>query len=203
MRSPIGARPIVAFGDSATWGVGAGRNCVQSSRHARPLAAHAPGTSDTTYPAILGRSLHLTVLDYGVRGESTDSGLQRIARVLAATQPSEVLVLEGFQDLIRGDTPAVIASRLVLVGQLIQSYGARPVLLTLYPPSPSRLAGGKIRSLDGFIRNQSRLRGFLVIDLSNVFRRKAHVLSAGLYPNDTGYAVLARAIAAGLRHGRG
>jgi lysophospholipase L1-like esterase len=192
---------IIAFGDGVTWGVNATRNCVTSRSSPGPLSVHLPGTADTTYPADLSRLLHAEVLDYGVRGEKTEGGLKRIAGVLAATQPSTVLVLEGFQDLLRGDTPSVIASRLILIGQLIQSYGALPVLLTLYLPSSTRLGAGKVRMLDDFIRNQSHLRGFHLVDLAGVLRGRAHALAAGLYPTDTGYRVLAAAIADALhRH---
>lgn len=196
----LSGRIVVAFGDGATWGVNASRNCAASTRSARPFSAHLPGATDTTYPADLGRDLHATVLDYGVRGEATDAGLKRIAGVLSAVQPSEVLVLAGFQDLLRGDTPAVVASRLILMGQLIQSYGARPVLLTLYPPP--RIASGKVASLDRFITNQSRLHGFTVIDLAKVVRGHPHALAAGLYPTDRGYALIARAIATALTRSR-
>jgi lysophospholipase L1-like esterase len=196
------AHPIVAFGDSVTWGVNAVHNCVRSGGSTRPEAAHLPTTADTTYPADLARLLHTGVLAYGVRGEATNAGLTRIAAVVAATHPSEVLLMEGFTDLLRGDTPSVIASRLILMAQIIQSYGARPVLLTLYLPSRTRLATTRVTALNAFIRNQAGTYGYRVIDLTHVFRGKPHSLAGGLYPNDSGYQVLATALAAKLESRR-
>lgn len=198
----LATRPVVAFGDGVTWGVNGTHNCVRSSKAARPASAHLPAASDTTYPADLARLLHTTVLDYGVRGETTEGGLKRIARVLAATQPREVLVLEGYQDLLHGDTPAVISARLILIAQIIQSYGAQPVLLTLYAPTARRPSHARVRALDAFIRNQGRIRGVRVIDLADVFHGQKHVLAGGLYPVDKGYRLLAVDLsrALGRRH---
>jgi lysophospholipase L1-like esterase len=195
----ISSGPIVAFGDGITWGVNARRNCVRGGGSIRPILAHVPAASDTTYPADLARLLHAGVLDYGVRGEATNAGLKRIAAVVEATHPSQVLLLEGITDLLRGDTPTVIASRLILMAQIIQSYGAKPVLLTLYLPAPSQVASSRVRMLNVFVRNEAAILAYRVIDLSRVFRGRKNVLAGGLYPTDRGYQLLAAAVAAKLK----
>src|SRR6516165_2997580 len=51
----IPPHPIVAFGDSITWGWYASHNCVPRSSTILPLTAHEPARTDTTYPGMLSR----------------------------------------------------------------------------------------------------------------------------------------------------
>lgn len=111
--TPIEAHPIVAFGDSITWGYDASNNCVALSAVRDPAPRlHRPGPDDTTYPADLTRLQRSMVLDYGVPDETTAGGLRRLPAVLAATHPRAVILLEGVNDLVAGASPRTLPREL-------------------------------------------------------------------------------------------
>jgi len=98
----IPSHPIVAFGDSITWGYLATHNCMPvDDPRVLPLIDHLPRPHDTSYPAELSRLLGRPVLNFGLNGERTDAGLKRFRKMLTAVHPSTVVILEGVNDRYR------------------------------------------------------------------------------------------------------
>lgn len=72
---------ILAFGDSLTYGTGTSR--------------------DKAYPAVLESLIHRSVINEGVPGEISKSGLARLGKLLAQYQPALVIICHGGNDILR------------------------------------------------------------------------------------------------------
>ena len=110
---------IVAFGDSLTHGTGA--------------------STDTAYPAVLAALTGLAVINAGVPGDTTSSGLERLPEVLAEHKPRLVLLCLGGNDMLRKQPEAATENNLRLLVQTIRASGAEVVLIGV--PAP-KLFGG-------------------------------------------------------------
>ena len=105
---------IVAFGDSLTHGTGA--------------------SADTTYPAVLASLTGRTVINAGVPGDTTSSGLARLPAVLEEHQPRLVLLCLGGNDMLRKQPESATENNLRLLVQTIRSSGAEVVLIGVPAP---------------------------------------------------------------------
>jgi lysophospholipase L1-like esterase len=208
--SSVLRHPIVTFGDSITWGIGATVTCMPGiDPPITPAGLHLPGPHDTTYPADLSRLIRLPVLNYGVPGEQAIIGYSRLPRVLSALHPSVVLILEGVNDLHAGYTPSAAATRLGWMVKEVQDAHARPILLTLtrtyFPPNyPEPATNGKVAQLSSIIRHLGPKLHVPVVDLYDAFppprgqpavMRQPNGGEDYLHPNDAGYRLIARTIA--------
>ena len=72
---------ILAFGDSLTVGVGA--------------------RGDSSYPSVLADLTGRQVINAGVSGETTQAGLPRLEKILAAESVDLLILLEGGNDILR------------------------------------------------------------------------------------------------------
>ena len=112
---------IVAFGDSLTYGTGAGEN--------------------ESYPAVLAQLTGHRVVGAGVPGEITAQALQRLPEVLAEHKPRIVIVCLGGNDMLRKLADADTISNLRTIVRDVKASGAavvlvgvpRPALLTSAP----------------------------------------------------------------------
>jgi acyl-CoA thioesterase-1 len=105
---------IVAFGDSLTRGTGA--------------------SDATAYPAVLATLTGHTVINAGVPGDTTESGLQRLPGVLDEYKPRLVLLCLGGNDMLRKQPTARTESNLRLLVQTIRASGANVVLIGVPEP---------------------------------------------------------------------
>ena len=110
---------IVAFGDSLTHGTGA--------------------STDDAYPAVLATLTGRTVINAGVPGDTTSSGLARLPAVLDEHKPRLVLLCLGGNDMLRKHPEAATENNLRLLVQTIRSSGAEVMLIAV--PEP-KLFGG-------------------------------------------------------------
>src|SRR5262245_10977105 len=85
---------LLAFGDSITAGVG---DWADAEDFPRPLAG---------YPLRLQNLLGLQVINDGIPGEKTPTGLRRLGRDLGTFSPDFVIILEGTNDLESGSPDA-------------------------------------------------------------------------------------------------
>jgi lysophospholipase L1-like esterase len=118
---------VLCFGDSITRGVGDG-----------PGAESLPPASVAGYPARLLQlllpqaKLPLTVINDGVPGERTRTGLPRLRRDLPNIKPDYTILLEGTNDLEEGDAPEALQNIQGMI-EAVFANGAQPILATVTP----------------------------------------------------------------------
>ena len=164
---------IVAFGDSLTHGTGA--------------------ASDTAYPAVLATLTGHTVINAGVPGDTTSSGLQRLPAVLAEHKPRLVLLCLGGNDMLKQQPAAATENNLRLLVQTIRAGGADVVLIGV--PEP-RLFGG---APDFYGRVAEEMQLPLERDIFNDVLKDNRLRSDPIHANAAGYRVVAERLAEFLR----
>lgn len=159
---------VLAFGDSLTYGTGAGK--------------------DESYPALLERMIQRPVINAGVPGEVTAEGLIRLPELIDRHNPALLILCHGGNDLLQRIGEEQAAENLRAMIRLAQERGIDVVLvgvpkpdLSFEPPSfYARAAGEFAIPYDG-----STLAGIL----SDRNRKSDYI-----HPNALGYRQLAEAI---------
>jgi acyl-CoA thioesterase I len=189
---PVGKRPIVAFGDSITWGYGASTGCVAGDAPVGNVGAHAEFGSSTTYPGDLSRLLGKSVLNYGLSGEKTSDGLRRLSLVVRATHPSMVVLMEGTNDVALGLPASTTLSALRRMVGLIRAAGARVVLV-----APPPVATSYSRTIHDLGTKVTRLAADLKVFAADprIAWETSMLSPDGVHPNDAGYHAIADAVA--------
>ena len=156
---------IVAFGDSLTHGTGA--------------------SDDTAYPAVLASLSGRTVINAGVPGDTTESGLQRLPDVLAEYKPRLVLLCLGGNDMLRKQPEARTENNLRLLVQTIRASGANVVLIGV--PAPKLFGGAP----DFYARIADEMQLPLEQDAFNDVLKDNRLKSDPIHANAAGYRQVA------------
>ncbi len=164
---------ILAFGDSITFGTGAGR--------------------EESYPAVLSKRIGFEVVNAGVPGEVTTKGLKRLPRVLDRVRPKLVILCLGGNDMLRRQNSEQTEENLKQMVRLIRAKGAAVVMLGV--PEP----GLFLSTADIFDRVASELDVTLEDDIIPDLLGDNQYKSDHIHPNAAGYARLAEAVEALLR----
>jgi acyl-CoA thioesterase-1 len=160
---------IVAFGDSLTYGTGAGEA--------------------ESYPVVLGELIERKVVRAGVPGEVTSGGLARLESVIEEHRPALMIVCLGGNDMLGKGADAQIQANLREIIKTIKGRGIsvmlvgvpRPALITQAAPFYAELA----REFD------IPYEGAIVTDV--LYQRE--LKSDPIHPNAKGYRKMAEAIA--------
>jgi len=113
--APLDAAAIIlAFGDSLTYGTGAGR--------------------EASYPAVLGELTGLQVINAGVPGEVTAQGLARLPGLLERHRPALVVLCHGGNDMLRGVDAEAIYNNLQAIVDQVHAHGADVLLVGVPQP---------------------------------------------------------------------
>ncbi len=108
--SPLGDDAVIlAFGDSLTYGTGADRN--------------------QAYPAQLQSLISRTVVNAGIPGEVSQTGLRRLPALLTRHQPDLVIICHGGNDILRRLNLQSTRSNIQQMIDLSRSHGAEVVLV--------------------------------------------------------------------------
>ncbi len=164
---------ILAFGDSLTFGTGAG--------------------SAESYPAELARRTGRKVVNAGVPGETSGEGLERLPGVLDEEKPQLLVLCHGGNDFLRRLDEARAGANVRSMVELARSRGIPVVLLATpkptFPPSVPKFYGemaGQLKlPFEGEVVHAVLLDNRLKSDL--------------VHPNARGYAQMADAVEKVLR----
>jgi acyl-CoA hydrolase len=166
---------VLCFGDSITLGV---------------------GTTDP-YPSKLARLTGATVINAGVRSQTSSAGLRRLSSEISRAKPTHVCILFGTNDVrVDGDLASAAGNISSMVG-IVNSAGAKALVGTI-PPLLER--GGSLKSgvddLNGRIR---RISGARIVDIAADFGSGAGTINGdGIHPNNNGAAIIAVNFSEGL-----
>jgi len=164
---------IVAFGDSLTHGTGA--------------------SDETAYPAVLATLTGRTVINAGVPGDTTSSGLERLPAVLDEHKPRLVLLCLGGNDMLKKQSAATTENNLRLLVQTIRTSGAEVVLIGV--PEPKLFGGAP----DFYARLADEMQLPLEQDIFNEVLKDNRLKSDPIHANAVGYRVVAERLAEFLR----
>jgi lysophospholipase L1-like esterase len=164
---------MLAFGDSLTYGTGAGEN--------------------ESYPAVLEQLTGHKVLNYGVPGEISADGLARLPGILEREKPALLILCHGANDLLRHMDQARAADNLRGMIRLARDRGIGVMLiavpafnLTLSPPKFYTEVAAEF-NIPIEARALPQILG------------KVSLKSDYVHPNAAGYRQLAEALAALLK----
>jgi lysophospholipase L1-like esterase len=164
---------ILAFGDSLTFGTGAG--------------------AQESYPAVLAALSGRRVVNAGVPGEVSAAGLARLPALLEEHRPQLVILCHGGNDLLRRLGEEQLERNLAAMVELARAAGAAVVLVGV--PRASLLPGPA--ELYARLARARRLP-YLEEAVSEILRNR-DLKSDPIHPNATGYRVLAERLHALLR----
>jgi lysophospholipase L1-like esterase len=164
---------IVAFGDSLTYGTGA--------------------SDETAYPAVLATLTGRIVINAGVPGDTTRTGLQRLPEVLAEHKPRLVLLCLGGNDMLRKQPAAATENNLRLLVQTIRSSGAEVMLIAV--PEPKLFGGAP----DFYGRIAEEMQLPLEREVFSEVLKDNRLKSDPIHANAAGYRVVAERLAEFLR----
>jgi len=156
---------IICFGDSLTFGTGAG-----------------PGMD---YPSQLSKMIVKPVINAGVPGDSTARALKRLQRDVLSRSPDMVLITLGGNDLKNGIAKDIAFKNLKRIVESIQGQGARVIIGGLKFPMRDR----------GFARGYKDLAdqtgAVLIPDVFKDIMGNRKLMSDPIHPNGDGYKIMA------------
>ena len=104
-------KPVLAFGDSVTFGTGAERG--------------------EGWPTLLGRQTGWQIVNAGIPGDTAEAGLRRFAPLLEQHQPALVLIEIGGNDFLRRRDPKAVKEDLRGMIRAAHKQGAQVVLVAV------------------------------------------------------------------------
>ncbi len=164
---------ILAFGDSLTFGTGAGET--------------------ESYPAVLAQLTGRKVVNAGVPGEVSASGAQRLPELLERERPALLILCHGGNDLLARQDQRLIADNLRSMIRAARERGVSVLLVAVPSPGlthkPPRLYQELAEEFSLPLERTAlpRIMG------------KSALKSDYIHPNAAGYRLLAEAIAALLK----
>lgn len=168
--TPMG--PWVAFGDSLTEGYGAGR--------------------DEAYPVVFSRLTGIPVKNFGVSGDTTQDGLNRVEEV-AKLKPRVVLLCLGGNDTLRQIPRETTFANLEKLIDRFHREGSFVVLIGVRSASLLR-----DKNDEWFEKLAERKKVLLLDDILDGVMFNRALMSDQLHPNAKGYAQIAERFAAEL-----
>lgn len=165
---------ILAFGDSLTFGTGA--------------------SSEQAYPSQLQSLISRTVINAGIPGEVSRSGLRRLPALLDQHQPELIIICHGGNDILRRLDLQITRKNIQQMIDLSRSSGAQVVLVGV--PEFGIFLSSAAFYTDLAEENRVPIENNV---LSEVLK-KAAWKSDQIHPNADGYSIIAARLAALLKN---
>lgn len=159
---------ILAFGDSLTYGTGAGE--------------------EYSYPTQLAEQTGLTVINAGVAGELSAQGRERLPALLEKHQPDLLILCHAGNDIIRKRNLTTAAANLRAMIDMARAQGSEVLLLAVPEPGLFPAAAGFYDEVAA--ATATPLLRDTLADILSKPALKADVV----HPNQAGYGELTRAI---------
>lgn len=164
---------LLAFGDSLTYGTGAGQT--------------------ESYPAVLSGILGCTVINGGKPGEVSADGLARLPAELEKYKPDLVIICHGGNDFLGKIGESEVAGNIDRMAALCRQLDIEVVIVAT--PKP-----GILLRAPGFYRDVARKHGVPVENkLIAQVLSKSHLKSDYIHPNARGYKLIAEGMGVFLR----
>ncbi len=195
---------FLAFGDSITEGevtfpaAGVGGGLTSTKQVILPAAA---------YPTILGKQLqafypaqadNIVVANYGRVGEKAVDARNRFIAALNTVQPTAVLLMEGSNDIARGEDGAASAAAGEIRNMAAEARlrGMRVFIATVAPGRPGlskTIAPILLLDYANRMRAVASTEGAVLVDVYQALLTdvNAYIGLDGLHPNERGYAKIA------------
>lgn len=170
---PAGAT-VLAFGDSITFGTGAGKG--------------------EDYPTRLAAATGWNIINAGVPGETTGEALERIDQALESAAPQLVILELGGNDFLQRRNTASIAANL---GTLIERISQRdiPVVLVAVPElSLLRASIGRLSDAPLYAELAEDYTVLLVPDVLANILSQDKLRADPVHPNARGYALFSEGL---------
>jgi len=156
---------IICFGDSLTYGTGAGESM--------------------DYPSQLSKMITKPVINAGVPGDTTAGAVKRLDSDVLARSPDLVLITLGGNDLKNGVAKKIAFKNLKIIVESIQSRGARVIIGGLKFPLRDRGFGR------GYQELADQTGAILIPNILEGIMGNRKLMSDPIHPNDDGYRIMA------------
>jgi lysophospholipase L1-like esterase len=161
-----GSKIIICFGDSLTYGTGAG--------------------TGMDYPSQLALMIDKPVINRGIPGDTTASALRRLERDVLSGKPYIVLITLGGNDLKNGISKNTAFRNLNSIVETIQENGATVIIGGLKFPGRDRGFG------QGYVDLARQTRATLIPDIFAGIVDNPDLMSDPIHPNNAGYRIIAQ-----------
>ena len=160
---------ILAFGDSLTYGTGASGN--------------------TSYPSILSELSQHKVINAGIPGEVSQTGLRRLSKLLDQYQPELMILIHGGNDLLRRVPEQQLASNLSQMITTVRERDIKVVMLGVPKPQLFLLSSAELYQ-------QVAEEQHVPVDLETLpeILSDNGLKSDRIHPNSAGYRLMAENI---------
>lgn len=161
-------QPILAFGDSLTFGYGAPKN--------------------QSYPAVLSELSGLNVINAGISGELSADGLERLENLLDVHQPQLLLLCHGANDMLQKRSLAIMQSNIEAMIRLADIRNIEVLLIAV--PNTNLL----LTPLKQYQQAADNMNVAIENDLMSDILRQPSLHSDIIHPNAQGYQEMAEKI---------
>ena len=204
---------FLAFGDSITGGEVTVR--VASSGGFGPTSFKLVQVPAAAYPTVLAIQLAaryraqedaIAVANYGMAGEKAANARDRFIAALGVVRPDAVLLMEGSNDIARGEDGAAssAAREIGIMAGEARRRGIRVFLATIAPGRPGAsktIAPFLITDYNNRMRSVATTEGAILVDVNAALSTDVnrYIGIDGLHPNELGYARIAETFFAAIR----